>query len=242
MRHIILCEDNLDHGNLLADIIKNILTEPAAIFICQSILELEELLQVFPTPDIVFMDIELGKGENGIHAVSRLIPETLKTQVIYITGYLKYCTQVYRTPHISFLVKPFKPIEVQTALEQAFKKKKKMELEGIGITVHSQIICIPFFYFFYIESFGRKLRFVCIDTTYESYMRLKDAIPLLDTRFFQCHKSYIVNLGQVAIYDAKNYVLRSGEYIPISAKYRRDAKRIFMNFLSKDIDFSTQVR
>ena len=107
MYHIVICEDNPEQGKLLADIINHVMNERISVFICQSAAEFEGFLQTHPMPDVVFMDIELGNGENGIDAIKRLIPRTFKTQVIYITGYLKYCTQVYSTPHISFLVKPF---------------------------------------------------------------------------------------------------------------------------------------
>ena len=240
MYHIVLCEDDLEQGKMLSDTIRQVLNEHVSIFICQSAAELEDHLQTHPAPEIVFMDIELGSGENGIDAVKRLIPETLKTQVIYITGYLKYCTQVYSTSHVSFLVKPFQSAEVKTALEQAFSKTEQMQREGVCINIRSQVIYLPFRHIKYVESIGRKLRFVCVDATYESYMQLKDFPLAVDSRFFRCHKSYIVNLDQVLSYDSKNYTLRSGEYIPISIHYRQDAKRAFLDYLGQDISLPLQ--
>lgn len=240
MHHIVLCEDDLEQGKLLINIIRQILNEQISIFICQSAAEFEDYLQTHSVPDIVFMDIELGKGENGIETVKRLIPESLKTQVIYITGYLKYCTQVYSTPHVSFLVKPFQCAEVKTALEQALSKIEQMQREGVCISIRSQVIYLPFRRIKYVESIGRKLRFVCVDATYECYMRLKDITLALDPRFFQCHKSYIVNFDQVSSYDSKNYILRSGESIPISTRYRQDAKRAFLDYLGQNISLSFQ--
>lgn len=237
MYHIVICEDNPEQGKLLADIINHVMNERISVFICQSAAEFEGFLQTHPMPDVVFMDIELGNGENGIDAIKRLIPRTFKTQVIYITGYLKYCTQVYSTPHISFLVKPFQSAQVKTALEQSLAKMEEMQYEGISICIHSQVIYIPFRQLKYIESSGRKLRFVCSDTTYESYMQIKDAVPKLDMRFFQCHKSYIVNLDQVLSCDGKTYTLRNNECIPISTRYRLDSKRVFLNYLSQNISF-----
>lgn len=240
MYHIVLCEDDLEQGKMLAEIIRQILKEQISIFICQSALEFEDYLQTHSAPDIAFMDIELGDGENGIDTVKRLIPETLKTQVIYVTGYLRYCTQVYNTSHVSFLAKPFQSAEVRTALEQAFFKMEQMQREGVCINIRSQVIYLPFRHIKYVESIGRKLRFVCVDATYECYMRLKDITLTLDPRFFQCHKSYIVNLDQVLSYDSKNYTLRSGESIPISTRYRQDAKRTFLDYLSQNISLSFQ--
>ena len=61
-----------------------------------------------PAIDVLVMDIELGSEDaNGIDLVKRYFPAGCGTQVIYVTGFVEYCTSVYRTEHLYFLVKPF---------------------------------------------------------------------------------------------------------------------------------------
>lgn len=64
------------------------------------------------------MDICLGE-ESGIELVKRLAPETAGVQVIYVTGYVEYCTKVYETEHISFLLKPVDRVELLQAVTRA---------------------------------------------------------------------------------------------------------------------------
>ena len=75
--------------------------------------------------------------ENGIEAVARLFgtrPQDeqndqdnqddqdaleLPTQVVYVTGHAEYCTKVYDTDHVSFLLKPVGRTELRAALKKA---------------------------------------------------------------------------------------------------------------------------
>ena len=45
-----------------------------------------------------------------------LFPTGSKTQVIYATGYIEYCTPVYETQHVYFLVKPVRQSTLDDAL------------------------------------------------------------------------------------------------------------------------------
>lgn len=41
---------------------------------------------------------------SGIHFVQKYFPAATGTQVIFITGYVEYCTKVYEANHLYFLV------------------------------------------------------------------------------------------------------------------------------------------
>ena len=74
-----------------------------------------------PAIDVLVMDIELGSEDaNGIDLVKRYFPAGCGTQVIYVTGFVEYCTSVYRTEHLYFLVKPFAQDDLDDALSRAF--------------------------------------------------------------------------------------------------------------------------
>ena len=91
------------------------------LIVCQmaSRAELESFLSAGHTIDILITDINLGTdAADGIDMVRDLFPAGSGTQVIYATGYIEYCTPVYETQHVYFLVKPIK----QSALDDALKK------------------------------------------------------------------------------------------------------------------------
>lgn len=81
--------------------------------------ELEYFVSEGHAVDILITDINLGTdAADGISMVRDLFPAGSKTQVIYATGYIEYCTPVYETQHVYFLVKPVR----QSAFDDALKK------------------------------------------------------------------------------------------------------------------------
>ena len=63
--------------------------------------------------------------------------------------------------------------------------------------------------------------------------RTMDALEeeLNDSRFFRCHRSYLVNLDRVQQIDHKDFVMESGDRVPISSKCAAEARRRFQEWL-----------
>lgn len=51
---------------------------------------------------------------------------------------------------------------------------------------------------------------------------------LLERRFVQCHRSYIINLDAVVSVDGRDAVMRCGARVPISRNYYIDVERRFV--------------
>ncbi len=232
MYRIILCDDDPAQAEHWKRLVAQALGETACFACCQSVNELERLMENFPSPHIALMDIDLGQGENGIDAVKRLFPERSGVQVIYVTGHIEYCTRVYETEHVSFLLKPVDPEQLRAALDRAKDKADKRARSGLHVQVRTKDHFLFFSDLRFVESTGRKLRFVCGGQIYESYARLKDVTQKLDGRFYQCHKSFAVNLDFVSSCDGRDFVLTTGERIPISGSRRTEARKQFLHHLS----------
>ena len=91
-----------------------------------------------PAIDVLVMDIELGSEDaNGIDLVKRYFPAGCGTQVIYVTGFVEYCTSVYRTEHLYFLVKPFAQDDLDDALSRVLER---LELPASFIQCHKSFL------------------------------------------------------------------------------------------------------
>ena len=77
------------------------------------------VLSAAALPDILFVDVRLADGLNGIDLVHRLIPSTAPVQVIYVSAYLEYAPAAYHTRHTWFLSKPVVQDELNAALARA---------------------------------------------------------------------------------------------------------------------------
>lgn len=235
MRQILICDDDAEQQEQLRGLVGRLIGTGVSVIACDSVNRLERTLEKAPPPDVVLMDIELGQNLCGIDVVKRLFPAGSGVQVIYITGYMEYCTRVYETEHISFLVKPVRAEELKAALNRALERVAAGGRAGIVVHAGTQLRFLPFSELRYLESAGRKIKFHWDGQICESYARLKDTVRELDDRFYQCHKSFVVNLDYVASCDGRDYALTTGERVPISGRSRMEAKSAFLHRLSHTV-------
>lgn len=232
MYRLMLCEDDAAHAQALKHTLEPWKDLFQQICHCTSIEELEAALHDDAPPDILMMDICLP-DENGIAAVKRLFPPGSMTQVIYVTGYVEYCTGVYETEHVSFLVKPIRPDECEAALRRAMDRLDEHQRQGITVREASSTHFLAFSSIRYIESIGRKLMFHTAAGTIETYGSLAHIEHLLDARFCRCHKSFLVNLDHVHAHDPPVFVLLDRSQVPISARLSTSSRQSFLHHMKR---------
>lgn len=232
MHRIVIVDDAPAQRDHLADLTRRI---------CTSALGVDPEIQCFATTeeleraidaagnrngierfcDIALMDIEIDGGRNGIEATKALFPEGCGVQVIYITGFIEYCTAVYETEHVSFLLKPVKDAELEHALRQALANAAHTAGNPLHVTVNKHDCTIRPEHILYIESRLRILNFHCVYGVTQTYLQLNDVEPLLPDYFLRCHTSYLVNLRAVELSTGTDLILSNGEKVPISQRRRK---------------------
>ena len=78
----------------------------------------DEVLSLFAEKrfEIVFMDIEMP-GINGIQLAKKILADSPRTNIIYITGFTQYARECYRTYASAFLEKPITTEMLKDALD-----------------------------------------------------------------------------------------------------------------------------
>lgn len=194
--------------------------------------------------DVLITDINLGSdGADGIELVRELFPEGTKTQVIYVTGYIEYCTPVYETKHTYFIAKPVAKGYLDDALRKSLENlsadaaaqadfdEARPQGPSIVLKVRGRSIVVSCESIEFVESERRKARFNTADGPIESYCTLADAAEALPDTFFQCHKSFIVNMDKVVEIGKDGILMKSGAVVPVSQKRRRLAKEALLGHL-----------
>ena len=182
-------------------------------------------------PDIVFMDIRFdAEGASGIDAVRETIRPGSGTQVIYVTGYMNYCVEVYQTDHAYFLVKPVEQRLFDDALSKALANLTgKTAL--LGIKVGRTIKSIHPWNVSYIESVRRKVRIYSGNEVIEAYASLADLSSKLPQSFVRCHGSYLVNMDYIEELGKDGIKLRSSKVIPVSQARRKATREAFLEYV-----------
>lgn len=185
--------------------------------------------------DVLMMDIELGSEDaNGIDLVKRYFPAGCGTQVIYVTGFIEYCTSVYRTEHVYFLAKPVAQDDLDDALGRAFERLEARANKPLSVRFGGKMVLVAPEQIGYIESDRRKVRIHVGAEDIETYASLTDLAAELPASFVQCHKSFLVNMDHVKELKGDSVMLASGVSVPVSQKRRKLVREaIFAHIQSK---------
>lgn len=233
MLRIVICDDNAEIISCLQTwICARFSQESVKIFSFASAKDLTDAVGQGLQADIAILDILLGE-DNGILLAKQLFPSAAQTQVIFITGYVEYCSAVYETEHIYFLLKPLKEQAFHKAMDKALRAWQDTRKGELLVQTKRSIQRIPFPSIRYLESMGRKVRLYCQDEVVECYATLSVLANDLPGHFVSCHKSFLVNLDYVKKMEANQFVLTGNEEIPISQAKKGHAKRCFLDYVSR---------
>lgn len=226
---IVICDDNPIHGQCLEHLLKECPQwSKWPIIYVPSITELLTTFESLHPDSILLMDICFRDG-NGIEAVANIQNCRPNIHVIYITGDISYCTDVYETNHCGFLVKPVSLTKLQQALQRT--EKKFVPLQTVKFKIGHKIKVISLDDIIYLEKQLRKIVVITQNENCEFYGRFDELIPQLDQRMIRCHNSFIVNMDYVLQISPEGFQLKGGVNIPISRRRNAEVRNAFLHYL-----------
>ena len=190
------------------------------------------------SPDLAFIDIVLdpealqeGAASTGIDVVEKLFGAGSSTQVVYVSGYDEFHTQVYRTRHAAYLSKPFAEKDVALAMgialaarERTLEKPLSLRVKGVERIVRPADIL-------YLESSLHALHVHTSREVVETYGKLADALSQLPRRFVRTHQSFVVNLDAVRSLEQNAVTLISGASVPVSRRMRASVREALFDHI-----------
>ena len=198
-------------------------------------------------PDIALINIFLHGVPDGIHMAER-ITENRQTErpFIFMTQHddEKVFKKAKSTAPSSYLLKPFKPLEmayaIELALERHSEQKHQNEREQAAnlsqkpsffIKDRSSLIKVNKEGIEYIEVDGKYSQFITHNGKFLVQWSLKKLENILEpSTFFRVHRNYIINLEAIDRVNLKDHivVLKSGKTIPIGYGFRDFVKASFL--------------
>lgn len=230
---ILICDNNVPFAEALKRDVLAVFPGNCTVTICHSPTELREIC-ANTQPDIMLMDILLGEY-SGIDLAKELFPRGSGTSVIFVTGYLEYCTDVYEADHVYFLPKPIQAETLRRALEKAVAAQEELPVSVVLRTGGSlQRVAIRDIYS--VESFYRKLRVRLRSSTLECYGSMKTLPEAALKRLIHCHKSFLVNPEHVRTMDRQSFLLTNGVVVPISRTRYAESRKAFLDYCGQHLE------
>lgn len=181
---------------------------------------------------ILILDIQLEDG-NGIELAKQVGGENPECQILFVSGFVQYVSDVYDVPHVCLVLKDQLQAQLPRFLIRAAEKISSQDQHTIEIRVKGSSLRLHTDQIRLMEQNGHVTYiYLANGNQLQTRGKLKELAKHPD--FLQCHVSYAVNLNWVEALQEKDFRLRSGESIPISrANYRRTKEAFFRTLVER---------
>ena len=181
-----------------------------------------ELLQSSETFDIIFLDIIMD-GLDGMKTARLVREKAFDKLLVFISASRDYVFDAYDVEAFQYLLKPVEDKKLKSVLRKAVRKTEERSQAFIIVSRERQKKKLFLDDIYYFEIRGRMIDAHGRGGIFSYY----EQIGLLERElqgkgFVRCHKSYLVNLKYVDVYNRQELVLDNGERIAI-AKRRYEA-------------------
>ncbi len=164
--------------------------------------------------DILLLDVEM-RSITGVELAKRIRRENEAVQIIFVTGYADYISEGYEVDALHYLLKPVSSEKLCAVLDKATHNLDKAE-KRIRITYDRQVDFVPLSQITYIEAQKQYVLIQTLTKTYRMKCSLSDMETQLDEYFYQCQRSFIINLRYVTRISGDHVTLKTGTDVPIS--------------------------
>lgn len=186
--------------------------------------------------DLVFLDIQM-EAPDGMET-ARLLRRRGEHSLLVFVTVLKECVfDAFQVEACDYLLKPLDGARFKQMMDRALKLLGQRAAKSVVIQRGTGCEVVPLPDIVYCEVLGRKIYLHKNDGTVTDYYdRLEDLARRVDGHFFQCHRSYLVNLDYVRGCQAGQVSLPRGEVIPVSRLRERDLTQALLRHM-KERDF-----
>lgn len=218
MLWIAVCDDEVMECNGIAKKIGEILAEMKVPCMIKQFYSGRELLQSSETFDMIFLDIIMGDMD-GMRTAQLVRQRAFDKILVFISSSREYVFDAYEVEAFQYLLKPVEEGKLRRVLQRAVCKTENQSQEFIIISRERQKKKLFLNDIYYFEIRGRMIDVHGTGGIFSYYGQIgileKD---LQEKGFFRCHKSYLVNLKYVDVYNRQEIVLDNGERIGIAKR------------------------
>ena len=179
---------------------------------------------------ILFLDVLMDEM-NGLEFAALLRRQQNTTPIVFMSVNQEFALSGYEVSAVRYLAKPVEPRKLDEALHRCLEiwnSKKEILLPTEQGEHRISVSDIQF-----IEAFDRGI-LVCMGSEIiECRMKFREAETLMPlAAFIQCHRSYLVNPDHIKTIRPYEFVLRSGQRIPVGKARYHEIRKQFIQYLS----------
>lgn len=181
--------------------------------------------------NLVFLDIFLNEID-GIEIAKTIQEQDPKCLIIFTTSSKEHAVTAFRLHALDYLLKPYAYEHLAEAMLRYENASKRFEhyIELKEGRHHTRILLSDIIY---TDYYNHYIQIHTPSRIIRSYMSFKDFAPMLEDypQFLCCYRNCMVNMDYIVYMDANDFVLTSGERIPILRARRKEIRQSYANYI-----------
>ena len=181
--------------------------------------------------DLIFLDIIMPMF-SGIDACAEIRKENRQVKIIFLSVSPEFGVDAFRVKADGYLLKPLDPAALFGVMDEFLTAKEKTGSFLIAKT-SSMVHKVSLQTITHLEAQNKQiLIYTADDSILTATTPLRQLIPQLsDPCFYQCHRSYIVNMNYIRSLSKTELTMSDGCTIPISRNCSKELHTAYFEFL-----------
>lgn len=216
---IAICDDDRDELTRISSLLDTYKQEKKGSFCYKTFQSAVELLSGAKSGDyaLYLLDVMMP-AVSGMEAAKEIRSFDTDAEIVFLTSSPEFAVESYRYRARDYLLKPVAPEQLFSILDALLAKEERPE-ECLHIKTKTGMARILFQRLAYVEVMGRWVSFHLSDGSVREVSaplwEFEDAL-FARPEFVRTHRSYIVNLMQIAELNGAELTMLSGEKVPVS--------------------------
>lgn len=181
--------------------------------------------------DLIFLDIQMD-GLSGMDTAKLLRKNGVRGFIVFITVLQEYVYDAFEVDASDYLLKPIDDVRFIRTMDRLSDNIQNTDTASLVISSRGNTYqSLLFRDIYYLEASNHKITFYTASGVYEGYFKITEMAGRLDNRFFQCHRSYFVNLDFVCGYEDGLAFLTNGSKVPVSRLRINDFSQAVLSYM-----------
>ena len=233
MIHIAICDDEKFMSDKIESLIFHFFKGKNMEIAISQFSSGEELLKCDKTIDILFLDIQM-KGMDGIETAKKLRSCKFKGYLIFITVLKEMVFRSFEVQAYDYVVKPIDEKYFSKMMERLLTSLQNASGANLLIRNRYESSIVALDDIIFCEIIDRKIYIhLASSEIIEFYGRITNLEKKLDSRFFKCHRSYLINLKYLKSYKNGTAYMENGKAIPVSRLRSKEFSSVILQYMKE---------
>ncbi len=191
----------------------------------------QELLEYDGQIDILFLDIQM-KGMDGMETAKRLRAGKFRGFLIFITVLQEMVFQSFEVQAYDYLVKPIEEEKFGRTMERLLASMQDANDASLLVQKGYESRIIRKSDIVFCEIIDRKIYLnLASGEVIDYYERIENLETKLDSCFFRCHRSFLLNLKHLRGYKNGTAYMDNGREIPVSRLRAKEFSGVVLRYM-----------